>query len=239
MNQAYLEQFRKRSAIETERTAPPEGFPILPDIPLGRYTDPEFFQLERTKLFGRTWLYAAHDSEFTEVGAYRVCDIAGASVLLVRGDDGEMRAFFNACRHRGAPVVRGECGTARMLVCQYHSWTYDLAGQLARVPDELDFVGLCKEERGLAPVRCERWGDWWFVNLDSLAEPLHEALGPLLVILADVASSSMRVINRKSVELNCNWNFGDIAVDRRAEERSVSHSSRHGYLDLLLFVMRH
>jgi phenylpropionate dioxygenase-like ring-hydroxylating dioxygenase large terminal subunit len=205
VDQAYLEQFRRRSAIETERTAPPEGFPILPDIPLGRYTDPEFFQLERTKLFGRTWLYAAHDSEFTEAGAYRVCDIAGASVLLVRGEDGEMRAFFNACRHRGAPVVRGECGTARMLVCQYHSWTYDLSGQLARVPEERDFVGLCKEERGLVSVRCERWGGWWFVNLNPNAEPLLEALGPLPALLADIAESPMRVINRKSVELKCNW----------------------------------
>ena len=81
-----------------------------------------------------------------------------------------MRAFRNACRHRGAPVVRGECGTARLLVCQFHSWSYDLAGRLVRVPDERDFVGLQTEERGLPPVRCERWGGWHFVNLDDDAD---------------------------------------------------------------------
>ena len=67
----------------------------------------------------------------------------------MRGDDGVVRAFYNSCRHRGAPVVRGDCGSARLLSCQFHGWTYDLRGDLVRVPDERDFVGLCREERAL------------------------------------------------------------------------------------------
>jgi phenylpropionate dioxygenase-like ring-hydroxylating dioxygenase large terminal subunit len=116
-----------------------------------------------------------------------------------------VRAFRNSCRHRGAPVVRDECGTARMLVCQFHSWTYDLEGRLARVPDERDFVGLDRDARGLPAVRCERWGGWWFVNLDADAPPLLEWLHPLPELLGDVARSPLRQFASKTVELNCNW----------------------------------
>ncbi len=205
MDQDYLNRFHERSAYEVGRTGPPDGFPTLPDLPLGRYTDPAFFELERQHLFKNVWLYAGHDSELTESGSYKLCDIVGAAVLLVRGDDGDVRAFFNACRHRGAPVVRGTCGVARMLVCQFHSWSYDLDGRLLRVPDERDFVGLRPEQRGLAPVRCERWGGWWFVNLDPEAAPLLDWLDPLPTLLSDVAESPVRLIDTKTVELGCNW----------------------------------
>jgi phenylpropionate dioxygenase-like ring-hydroxylating dioxygenase large terminal subunit len=174
-------------------------------LPLGRYTDEAFYELERELLFKKSWLYAAHDTEIESNGSYKLCDIAGAPVLLVRGDDGQVRAFYNACRHRGAPVVRGACGVARMLVCQFHSWSYDLRGDLVRVPDERDFVGLEPEQRSLPPVRCERWGGWWFVNLDADAIPLLEWLHPLPTLLADVARSPLRLFDTKSVQVGCNW----------------------------------
>jgi phenylpropionate dioxygenase-like ring-hydroxylating dioxygenase large terminal subunit len=177
----------------------------LPDLPLGRYTDPQFQTLEHEYLFKRVWLYAGHDSELPTPGSYKLCDIVGAPILLARDDDGQVRAFFNACRHRGAPVVRGECGQARMLVCQFHSWSYDLRGNLVRVPDERDFVGLQKDERALPSVRCENWGGWWFVNLDPDAMPLVEWLSPLPGLLPEVAAAPLRVIDTKKVELDCNW----------------------------------
>jgi phenylpropionate dioxygenase-like ring-hydroxylating dioxygenase large terminal subunit len=92
-----------------------------------------------------------------------------------------------------------------MLVCQFHSWSYDLRGNLVRVPDERDFVGLQKEERALPSVRCERWGGWWFVNLDPDAMPLLEWLDPLPRLLPEVAAAPLRVIDTKRVELGCNW----------------------------------
>jgi len=205
MDDAYLARFLERSAHEAGREGPPEGFPKLPDLPLGRYTDAHFHALEDEYLFKRVWLYAAHASQLSTAGSYRLCDIAGAPILLVRGDDGAVRAFYNACRHRGAPVVRGECGNARLLVCQFHSWSYDLCGNLVRVPDERDFVGLQKDERGLPAVRCEPWGDWYFVNLDPDAEPLLDWLDPLPRILPEVAAAPFRVIDTKSVTVACNW----------------------------------
>jgi nitrite reductase/ring-hydroxylating ferredoxin subunit len=205
MDAGFLARFRERSEYEATRDGPPEGFPKLPDLPLGRYTDPGFQALEDEHLFQRVWLYAAHDSQLPSVGSWRLCHVAGAPILLVRGNDGEVRAFRNACRHRGAPVVRGECGTARLLVCQFHSWSYDLAGRLVRVPDERDFVGLHTEERGLPPVRCERWGGWHFVNFDHDATPLVEWLDPIPRLLPEVAAAPLRVIDEKSVTLGCNW----------------------------------
>ena len=205
MDDQYLARFRERSAYETARTGPPEGFPKLRDLPLGRYTDPTFRALEDEHLFKRTWLYAAHESELPTAGSYALRDIAGANILLTRGDDDVVRAFYNACRHRGAPVVRDECGTARALICQFHSWSYDLCGELVRVPDERDFVDLDKSERGLPGVRCEAWGGWYFVNLDADAEPLLDWLAPLPSLLPEVAAAPFRVIDVKKVELGCNW----------------------------------
>jgi phenylpropionate dioxygenase-like ring-hydroxylating dioxygenase large terminal subunit len=205
MDEAYVARFMERSAYEAARTGPPDGFPKLPDLPLGRYTDPEFFALEREYLWKQSWLYAAHDSELAEVGAYKLCDIAGAPVLLVRGDDRVVRAFFNSCRHRGAPVVRDTCGTARLLACQFHGWSYDLRGCLARVPDERDFVGLQKDERSLPSVRCESFGGWHFVNLDHDAMPLQKWLSPLDDILRCLTIPSLRVLDVKTAHVRCNW----------------------------------
>jgi len=202
---AYIARFKERSAYEAARSEPPEGFPKLPDIPLGRYTDRTFHDLEREYLWKRAWLYAGHDSELPEAGSYKLCDIAGAPILLVRGDDNQVRAFYNSCRHRGAPVVRETCGTARMLICQYHSWGYDLTGELVRVPEERDFVGLQKEERALPAVRCEQWGGWWFVNLDHDAMALAEWLGPVPRIIDEVGTAPFRVIDTKHAVIRCNW----------------------------------
>jgi phenylpropionate dioxygenase-like ring-hydroxylating dioxygenase large terminal subunit len=209
VDETYLARFQERSEYEVNRTSPPEGFPKLPDLPLGRYTDPRFFSLEQQYLWRRTWVYAAHRSELGQVGSTKVIDVAGTSVVMVRGDDGVVRSFINACRHRGAPVARAQsteiASVVRQLTCPYHSWTYDLRGNLARVPDERDFVGLCREERALSPVRCEQWGGWFFVNLDTNAEPLEQFLAPISGHLDSVASADWQILHTKSDVINCNW----------------------------------
>jgi phenylpropionate dioxygenase-like ring-hydroxylating dioxygenase large terminal subunit len=206
MDAAYLARFLSDSEAESSRTGPPPGFPALPPVPSSRYTDPAFFEAELAQVFRKSWLYAAHESELAEVGAYKVCDVAGASVVIVRSADG-VNAFLNACRHRGAPVVRDECGVARMLTCQFHSWTYDFAGSLVRVPDERDFVSLDRDTLGLTPVLCEAWGGWYFVKLDTSgsSESLNEFLQPVGSILESVASAKWRILDAKSVHIRCNW----------------------------------
>jgi phenylpropionate dioxygenase-like ring-hydroxylating dioxygenase large terminal subunit len=203
---AVLERrIRDEMEAEAARTEPPAAFPKLPDMPIGRYSDERFFELEREYLFRRTWLYACHESELPEPGSFVVFDKTGAPILIVRGVDNEIRAFYNSCRHRGAPVVRDACGTARLLVCQFHSWSYDTTGKLARVPDSRDFVGLCQEDRGLVEVRCESWHGWVFVNEDPDATDLQTFLGPLVTELAELSGRTLRMANVKTYEIPCNW----------------------------------
>src|SRR5690242_2584069 len=105
MDDAMVADVRRRLAYEGSRTAPPDGFPKLPDLPLARYTDEDLYRQEIEQVFKRSWLFACHDSEVAEPGSYMLLDIPFAPVLVARGQDGVLRAFLNACRHRGAPVV--------------------------------------------------------------------------------------------------------------------------------------
>ena len=153
MDTQLEDAIRARMDDNRVRTGPPpDGVPV-PLIPVERYRDRAMWDLERDHVFRRTWLFAGHVSELAEPGAYRTFERSGAPIVIVRGNDNEIRAFYNSCRHRGAPVVREACGTARRLICQYHSWSYDLEGTLRAVPDARNFVGLDTDALGLVPVR--------------------------------------------------------------------------------------
>ena len=112
---------------ESTRKGPPDGFPQLPDIPGGRYSDPEFQRLEREYLWKKARLYAAHRDELPEAGSYKLWRRNGSPILLLRDQDDKVRAFYNVCRHRGGPLVTDDAGTVPGgLVCGFHGWTYDL-----------------------------------------------------------------------------------------------------------------
>lgn len=143
--------------FESSRTEPREDFPPLPEIPGGRYTRQDFYDLEMEHIWRKSWVCIGREEGLEEPGSYRTFNKLGAPMLVVRGRDNKLRAFYNTCRHRGAPVVREECGRASLLRCQYHSWTYQLDGRLIAVPDERDFPSLDKSKRGLMPARCDVW----------------------------------------------------------------------------------
>lgn len=196
-----------RERIETEkaRTAPPAEAVVVPLIPTGRYTDPAFYELEKERLFARTWLFVGHESEWAESGSYRQMTRSGAPIVVVRGEDDVLRAFYNSCRHRGAPVTRDECGTARRLTCQYHSWSYGLDGGLRAVPDSRSFAELDKDALALVPVRCEVWDGWVFISEDLDAQPLVEFLGPLAEQMSEINGRAMRAVGTQVHHLECNW----------------------------------
>jgi len=203
---ATLERtIRRRMEDEKARTAPPPDAVAVPPIPTGRYTDPHLFDLEMARIFRRSWLFAGHVSEWPEEGAYRLFDRSGSPIVIVRGRDGVLRAFYNACRHRGAPVTRDACGTAKRLTCQYHSWSYDTEGTLRAVPDARSFPGLDTASLGLVPVRCEVWEGWVFVSEDPSAPALTDQLGPICELMVDIDGPSLRAVGTQVHRIEANW----------------------------------
>ncbi|MCC5871414.1 MAG: aromatic ring-hydroxylating dioxygenase subunit alpha [Gammaproteobacteria bacterium] len=191
---------------ERQRQRVPEGFPALPEIPGGRYTRQDFFDLEIDHVFRKSWVMAGHVEEVAEPGSYKRFDkLLGTPIIIVRDHEGVIRAFYNTCRHRGAPVVKDDSGRCNVLRCQYHSWAYDLSGRLVNVPDEHDFVDLDKSARGLLPVRCETYRGLIFVNEDPSAMPLLEYMGPLAEEWSETGVEDMRLDYYWSRVIDCNW----------------------------------
>lgn len=205
MEAALDKRIRDRIDQEKARTAPPLDAITIPLIPTDRYTDPAFHELEKERVFGRGWLFVGHESEWPDPGSYRLMTRSGAPIVVVRGDDGALRAFYNACRHRGAPVTREVCGTERRLTCQYHSWSYGTDGTLKAVPEARSFVGLDKGALGLEPVRCETWDGWVFISEDLDAVSLLDFLGPVAEQMAEINGPVMRAVGTQVHHLACNW----------------------------------
>lgn len=190
--------------VERQRTAPPPGFPKLPTIPSARYTDPAFQALEREFLWKRSWVYALHQDELPKPGSFRLFRKTGSPIVLTRGNDGRIRAFYNACRHRGAPLVEKECGETKGFFCRYHGWTYALDGRLTAVRERRDFIELDTQQLPLKQVRCEQYGPWVFLNEDEHAVPLLEALRPAVQHWENLGVGNMRHIASASFEVACN-----------------------------------
>ena len=189
---------------EQDRDRPLPGFPPLPRIPAARYTDPQFLELERRHLWQKSWLYALHADELPFPGQYRLWRKTGSPIVIVRGKDHRIRAFYNACRHRGAPLVEAAQGETKGFFCRYHGWTYDLAGNLTAVREKRDFPGLEMNCLGLASVRCETFGKWVFINEDPQARPLLDDLGPISKHWEHLDIGSLRHIVSSSFEVACN-----------------------------------
>jgi len=147
------------------------------------YRDPDLFLLERKRLWGATWLYAAHGSQFKKDGDFVTTELAGEPVILLRGSDGAVRGFFNRCPHRGALLTRDRCGHASPLQCSYHGWTFNTKGGLDAIPMEAGYADTSVLQNrgayGLRPVpRIENYRGFWFVSLAAQGPTLREFLGP-------------------------------------------------------------
>jgi len=189
---------------EQGREGPPPGFPEMPIIPGGRYTDPAFLALEERYLWKKSWLYALHADELPRPGSYRLWRKTGAPIIIVRDKDSRIRAFYNTCRHRGAPLVEKDQGETKGFFCRYHGWSYDLTGRLLAVREKRDFPNMEPSHFGLNEVRCEQFGNLVFINEDPQAERLLESLGPIPAHLENLGLDTVRHIHSSSFEIACN-----------------------------------
>src|SRR4030095_16683080 len=130
--------------------------------------------------FSRSWQIAARIDQLSKPGSYVTTEIGGEPIVLVRGHDGELRGFYNVCRHHAAAVMVEPEGQAQQLRCPYHGWTYSLAGELKGTPD---FTGVCefeREKKGLLPLEIAECENWVFVKLSN-GPSLSDFLGSSLI----------------------------------------------------------
>src|SRR5580704_18274329 len=148
------------------------------------YFDKRIVALERASVFSATWQVAGRADQVRENGQFFTVELAGEPLVMARGEDGQLRAFYNVCRHHAAAVVTEAQGCAKQFRCPYHGWTYGIDGALKGM---VEFDGVCDFERsanGLVPVRVDTWENFVFVNLNPGAGSLASFLGSIPPIVA-------------------------------------------------------
>jgi choline monooxygenase len=195
-------------------------------IPASWYTDERVFLLENETVFGRSWQLAARLAQLHVPGQYVTSEIAGQPIVIVRGSDGELRGFFNVCRHHAAAVMTEAEGQAAQMRCPYHGWTYSLAGELKGTPE---FGGVCNFDRadnGLVPVEIATWEKWVFVKVDGKQSsrldrgtgvpPVNHAQDARATLtdwpdpdlaqqITALGFDDLHWVEQRRYRLNCNW----------------------------------
>jgi phenylpropionate dioxygenase-like ring-hydroxylating dioxygenase large terminal subunit len=201
-----------------------------------RFHSPEFMQAEWDTIWTKTWQLAARVDEFDEPGAFYVHELGKESFLFVKGDDHQIRGFYNVCQHRGNRLCQSDAGVLDTFTCLFHGWQWGTDGALKRVTDPQFFrqfdAGVPEEELALSPVKVEIWGGWVWFNMDMQACPLQEYLGEPGTHLESYEFENFSLIDYQSFEWNGNWKH---AVD--AFNESYHFGSLH--LDMIEFGEGH
>jgi Rieske 2Fe-2S family protein len=172
-------------------------------LPREVYTSPDILALEQRELFRRMWLCIAREEDFPKAGSFLTQTIGGERILVMRGEDGQIRAFYNVCRHRGSHLVEERCGQlGKAITCPYHAWSYGLDGRLLRIPRP--DAGFRTEDFPLNPVQIGTWGGFVFINLDPAAPTLAEHLSTM-PDLTHYRLSELRRAHRIEYEIDANW----------------------------------
>jgi choline monooxygenase len=156
-------------------------------------------------VFGRTWQLVARTGQVQKPGEFVSTTLAGEPIVVVRGNDNVLRAFYNVCRHHAAAVVTQPCGQASLLHCPYHGWNYGLDGSLKGMPEFEGVKNFDRTQNGLIPVRVETWECFVFVNLDPAAPSLQEFLGGIAPRIAPLGIGKLHHFDRKIYNIACNW----------------------------------
>lgn len=183
----------------------------LHGLPGAAYTDERFFHLEQTRIFTQEWVFVGYAHQMKNVGDVRPIEIAGLPLFLLRGQDGNISAFHNVCRHRNTKLIDSDGNTGKQIRCPYHHWSYDLCGKLKNapffgghtreLPDDFSY-----EENSLLPVHCEVWYDWIFVCLSSAPLPFDEFLAPIKRRLGTTDVTEFEPVTTIDFGVvDCNW----------------------------------
>jgi phenylpropionate dioxygenase-like ring-hydroxylating dioxygenase large terminal subunit len=203
--------YRKVRRVEPGQS-PETPVEKAPDPDLGhdlirkeRYTSPEFMKLEWERIWSKVWLLGGLESDLREPGDYVCTEIGRESVLIVRQADGQVRAFYNVCLHRGNRLRPAGAGSAETFKCQYHHWEYGLDGAFVRIPDLDTFPQGAPPCRGLKELPCASWGGFVWFSLNPDVGPLEDYLDPIPRHLGPYNFHKMALTRDITVEWNCNW----------------------------------
>ncbi len=174
-------------------------------IPAPWYVDARIAELEARTVFSKTWQMVGRVEQVQKSGQFVTANVAGEPVVVVRGNDGVLRAFFNVCRHHAAAVVTEPCGQTSILHCPYHGWNYGLDGSLKGMPEFDGVKNFERQQNGLVPVKAETWEKFVFVNLDAQALSLAEFLGGLVKRVAPLGVGKLHHFDRRVYDIHCNW----------------------------------
>ncbi|WP_380876649.1 hypothetical protein ACFB49_09530 [Sphingomonas sp. DBB INV C78] len=176
------------------------------DIPFERYTDPAFFKAEMDLMWPRVWQWACREEHIPEAGDFYVYDIGPWSLVITRTESGEIKAYYNACLHRGTKLKPSFTqGWSPKLACPFHGWTWDLDGKLIELPCSWDFPHVDHDKARLPEARVGTWGGFVFVCMDDDAPSLEEYLAPLPDHAAHAELADRYVSLHIQKELPCNW----------------------------------
>jgi glycine betaine catabolism A len=185
-------------------------------LPQKYFVSGELFDREQEKIFGRHWVLAGHQKEIAQPGDYFVREVlpspkgfgmtgTGESVIVVRDKAGDVRAFYNVCRHRGTRLCEEASGHAAAIQCPYHAWTYGLDGRLVGAPHMDEVRGFDRDEYSLCPVKVGVWEGFIFVNLADDAMELEEWLAPLAGKFSPWNLPNLRSARRVEYDVKANW----------------------------------
>jgi nitrite reductase/ring-hydroxylating ferredoxin subunit len=216
MTELNFPAFRTSASPTYQQAIAHDAAPALPiflevapsDVPLGRvdraeYTDPAFAAREREAMWSRVWYLAARVEQVPEPGDFIVYDGPVASLIIMRGEDSQIRAFFNSCPHRGIKLCDGE-GAVNRITCPFHSFAWELDGSIAHIPARWDFAELEGRDISLPQVKLDVWDGFVFVNHDPQCAPLADYLGRIVTDFAawKHADRAAAKILRKTIHAN-------------------------------------
>ncbi|GAA5090843.1 aromatic ring-hydroxylating oxygenase subunit alpha [Nocardia iowensis] len=174
-------------------------------LPPTAYTSPELWELERERIFGRSWLLVAHVDQLAETGDYVAVSVAGESVVVTRAGNGALHAMSPICRHRLMPLVEPGAGRTDSFTCQYHLWKYGLDGRLRGAPYMAGNTEFEKKECRLPQFALAEWNGFVWINLDANAEPIGDHLELTAHHFANYRLSEMVQVDSWRLEWRANW----------------------------------
>ncbi|MGI9326103.1 MAG: aromatic ring-hydroxylating oxygenase subunit alpha [Pseudomonadales bacterium] len=182
------------------------------DVPYSHYTSTEYAKAEFDRMWPKVWQMACREEQIPETGDYQVYDIGDQSAIVTRTESGTIKAFYNACMHRGTALKEADsAGYCASFRCPFHGWIYSLDGELIELPEDWDFPHVNSKSHGLREIRVDTWAGFVFINFDDDAAPLTDFLGVLPRHFADFGIAERYIETHVRKRLPVNWKAAEEA----------------------------